>query len=200
MNDKNTNTNIASDKASRMLELRRIIKKKKPVFLRQDFQIKKLQTKWRKAKGIHSKMRRKMAGHILMPNPCFGSPKAVRGLNANGRRDILVNNVNDIANVKNGCCAVIASGVGLRKKLDIAKKAAASGIAVSNLTDVNAFIKNTEEMMKKKKDGKKKTKEQITAQKADEASKAKKDQEKTAEEKAREEKELKRKTLEGRHN
>ena len=55
-------------------------------------------------------------------------------------------------------------------------------------------------MMKKKKDGKKKTKEQITAQKADEASKAKKEADRTAEEKAKDEKELKRKTLEGRHN
>ena len=105
-----------------MLKLRKKIKKKKPIFIRQDFQVKKLKKKWIKAKGIHSKMRRKMAGHILMPNPGFGSPRAVRGLNKDGLLDVIVSNVNDLAKVKSGCCAVISRGVGMKKRIEIASR------------------------------------------------------------------------------
>ena len=44
----------------RLLELRKRIKRKKPEFIRQDAHKKKsLESKWRKPKGLHSKMREK---------------------------------------------------------------------------------------------------------------------------------------------
>ncbi|MBS3108601.1 50S ribosomal protein L32e [Candidatus Woesearchaeota archaeon] len=171
----------------KMLELRSIIKKKKPVFLRQDFQIKKLKKKWIRAKGIHSKIRQSMAGHISMPNPGFGSPKIVRGLNHNGLREVLVHNVNDLLNVKEGCCAVIGKTVGMKKRLDIAKKAVELKINISNVENPNEFVKNAEDSIKKKKENTKKGKpdKKIAEKKTEEKKQTKE-----------EEKELKKKVLE----
>ncbi|MBS3095242.1 50S ribosomal protein L32e [Candidatus Woesearchaeota archaeon] len=138
-----------------MLELRAKIKGKKPNFLRQDFQIKKLKKTWRKAKGIHSKMRRKMAGHILMPNPGFGSPRIVKGMNSDGLREIIVYNAKDLENVKDGYCAVISRNVGMRKRIMIASKAKGLGMKIANISEIDGFLSNAENEMKKRREKKK---------------------------------------------
>ena len=49
-----------------LLELRRAMKRKKPDFIRQDSHKKAgLGAKWRKPKGIHSKMRKKHKGKYV---------------------------------------------------------------------------------------------------------------------------------------
>lgn len=182
MNNKNVND---------MLELRARLKRKMPHFIRQDFQIKKLKTKWIKAKGIHSKMRRKMAGHIAMPHPGFGSPKIVRGLNSEGLKEIMVNNVDELARVTQGYCAVISKTVGLKKKIGIIKKAVEMKIKISNVKDAELFIKSSDDALKKRKEEKKSRKENKSKQK--EHAKKDAEQKKISKE---EEKELKKKILE----
>jgi|SRR3989344_1992785 len=181
-----------------MLDLRRRLKKKKPHFLRQDFQIKKLKTKWIKAKGIHSKMRRKMAGHIAMPHPGFGSPRIARGLNAQGLKEIIVLNSNDLDKVGTGCCAIIGGNVGLRKRVEIARKASEMKIKLGNISD--DFIKNVEEMIKKRNEEKKVKKEKKISSKkeTEDKSKAKENEDRIEKEKKEEEKEIKKKVLEKR--
>lgn len=181
-----------------MLDLRKRLKKKKPHFLRQDFQIKKLKTKWIKAKGIHSKMRRKMAGHIAMPHPGFGSPRLARGLNAQGLKEIIVLNLNDLEKVSVGCCAVIGGNVGLKKKFEIARKAGEMKIKVSNIS--NDFIKNVEDMIKKKNEEKKARKEKkiLSKKEIEDKRKAKENEDKIEKGKQEEEKEMKKKVLEKR--
>ena len=82
------------------LSLRKVIKKKKPKYSRQDSHKKaKLGDKWRKPKGIQSKMRLHKRGYKRSPEVGFGSPKSVRGLSPEGFEIIHVNSLSDIGKI-----------------------------------------------------------------------------------------------------
>ena len=146
------------------LKLRNSIKRKKPSFLRQDaHKMKRLKHKWRKPKGSDSKMRWGVKGYRRCVQVGWGSPKAARFLNREGKMEILVNCLQDIENMdpKDGC-AILASGLGQKKKVEIVKKCTQKGISIGNLKDPEVFLKKNEEGLaekKKKKEEKAKVKE-----------------------------------------
>ncbi len=121
---------------AKLLELRKKLKSRKPDFLRQDwhkYKRFKNDPKWRKPRGLHSKMRRKFKGKPKMPDPGYGSPKAVRGLHPSGYEEVLVYNVKDVEKVDKERQAIrIASTVGTRKRMEIIKKAEELGIKILN--------------------------------------------------------------------
>lgn len=116
------------------LKLRSKIKRKKPDFVRKRGKIlKRLGEKWRRPKGIHSKLRKhkREAGH--MPHPGYGSPKLVKGLHPSGFEEILVFNFKDLEKIipeKQACR--IASSVGKKRRIEIMKKAEEMKIKVLN--------------------------------------------------------------------
>ena len=68
-----------------------------------------------------------------LPDPGYGSPAEVRGLNRDGYREVLVSNVGDLENVNpEEDVAIIASGVGKRKKLEIMELAHKKNIKIGN--------------------------------------------------------------------
>ena len=94
---------------------------------------KRLDDVWRKPKGRHNKLRRQIRAKGPLPRPGYGSPAAVRGLHPCGLTDILVQNEGMLAALDPGVDAVrIAAGVGMRKKLEIQKKAMEAGFRVLN--------------------------------------------------------------------
>lgn len=119
----------------KLLKLRKRMKKKKPEFKRQEsFRQKRLGSKWRRPRGRHSKLRieRKVRGKI--PKPSYSSPKAVRGLNRKGFREVRVFNLKDLKGLDPGKEAIIIGGsVGKAKREEIIKKAKSLKITVSNL-------------------------------------------------------------------
>lgn len=117
-----------------MLRLRGGIKKKKPKFKRQEwFKKKSLGEGWRKPRGLHSKLRMHERARGAHPKPGYGSPSEVRGLDREGYREIIVSNTNDMEKIKKEEeRAVIASGVGKKKRLEILEYAEKKGIRVSN--------------------------------------------------------------------
>ena len=108
-------------------------------FLRQDYMRhsklgknrKKLQ-KWRRPKGIHSKMRRQRKGYPVSPSVGYKRPKTERN-KINGHMPILINNLNDLGKIKKDCIAVLSGNVGARKKIEIIKKAEEMKIKILNL-------------------------------------------------------------------
>ena len=81
-----------------LIELRKAIKEKKPIFIRQDNpKRKKLSYKWRKPKGIHSKIRHHFKGRRKMPSPGYKSPAAVRGFHSSGLKIVYVFTPTDVA-------------------------------------------------------------------------------------------------------
>lgn len=90
---------------------------------------KKLQV-WRRARGMHSKIRRMRRGYPVMPMIGYGSKKAEAG-KVQGLVPILVHNVNELSKLTKNNIAIIAH-VGARKKLEILKKADEMKIKIAN--------------------------------------------------------------------
>ena len=124
------------DEKARLLRLRARLKRKKPKFLRQEwwrFPKFKNDPKWRRPKGIDSKMRLKKKGKPRSPSIGWGSPKAVRGLHPSGYEEVLVHNVKELEKIDPARQAArIAGTVGARKRELIIARAKELGIKVLN--------------------------------------------------------------------
>ncbi|RDD52221.1 50S ribosomal protein L32e [Nanoarchaeota archaeon NZ13-N] len=120
-----------------LLRIRKRIKREKPDYLRPYWWTKlRLRNKmdsWRRPKGIHSKMKFKEKGKQPLVEVGYGSPREVRGLLGNGKRPVIVHNVEELERLnKEKEVAVIASEVGKRKRIEIIKKAQELGIEILN--------------------------------------------------------------------
>ncbi|HPS91491.1 MAG TPA: 50S ribosomal protein L32e [Methanothrix sp.] len=119
--------------AERLLKVRTRQKSKKPEFNFHDSHKKKrLGTSWRKPRGLHNKLRQQVAAKGKLVRVGYGSPKAVRGFHPCGLPEMLVNNVAELEKAQ-GAVVRIASGVGMKKRLEIQTKAAEAGIKILNL-------------------------------------------------------------------
>ena len=176
-----------------LLEVRRELKERKPVFIRQDNPKRmKLNDKWRKPKGIHSKIRHKFKGRRKMPSPGFKSPSLVKGLHSSGLKIVNVSSVEDLSRIKKESeGAVISKSVGAKKRFEIFKKAKELDITILNL-NVDEHIKKIENFInsKKKKESKEAKKEETkekpakeTKEKKEEISKEMTDEQKKEAEK-----------------
>ena len=112
-------------------------KRKKPRFLRKDWHKcirlggAKKNRVWRKQKGRHGKLRQKWKSHTKMPSIGYGSPNEIRG-KIMGMNPVMVNNMNDLMNVGKDQIAIISGKVGMKKKVEMAKKALTMNIKFSN--------------------------------------------------------------------
>lgn len=173
----------------RLLKQRKQVKAKKPYFIKQD-SIKKVEVKqrWRRPKGLHSKQRLGRRGHMRCVSPGYGSPKAVYGLHPSGLKTVLVYSIDDIENIDAKTQgAIIAKGVGLRKRIGLVNKAKEKGITILNIKDVNKYLEEIDKNLKERKDNKKSKEEEKTKNKKDAAEKSKEKKEKKLDEKLSEE-------------
>ncbi len=143
-----------------LLKLRKSIKRRKPRFTRQDSHKKgEIKAKWRRPKGIQSKMRLKIRGYKRSVSAGWGSPKKVRGLHSSGLKNEMVFSVKGLDQIDPKTAGITISGaVGQRKRLEIVKKAKELSIMVLNIKDTDKFLKDFEEKQKKTKEEKEKTK------------------------------------------
>ncbi len=146
-----------------LLELREKIKDMKPNFIRQDYQRRKRlgrKLKWRKPKGIHSKIRHHFKGRRKMPSPGYKSPVEVKGLHVTGLKMVRVFSAGDLNSIKKDEGIIISKNVGIKKRLGILKKAKEMNIRVLN-SNAEEAIKKIEDFIssKKKKEAKEERKE-----------------------------------------
>jgi len=117
-------------------EIRKLMemRKRKPRFIRQQlWQFKKLDDKWRRPRGRHSKQRRHYKYRPPLPRIGYGTPKKVRGLHPSGFRERMVYNVRDLEGIDPEKEAVRIGGtVGRKKREEIIAKADEMGIRVLN--------------------------------------------------------------------
>ena len=164
----------------------------KKEFTRQDAHKKvRLGNKWRRPKGLHSKMRIGFKGYNKSVSIGYGNPKSTRGLDKSGLKLIIIKSLKDLENIdaKKECIAV-AKTIGIRKKVEILKHTMKKGIKVVNVKDVNKFLENVEEKIKKSKEEKEKLRKEKEAKKKEKEKKKTIEEkvEKTDEEKKEEEK------------
>jgi large subunit ribosomal protein L32e len=118
----------------RLLKLKKKLKQGKPSFKRQeqDFET-RLRKTWRKPKGRKSDLRRKFKGRGSRPSPGHGSPRAVKGLNRLGLREVRVFSIKELDSLDPKTHSVIiGSSVGRRKRLEILSRAGELGLRVEN--------------------------------------------------------------------
>lgn len=157
--------------------------KKKPPFVRQKAaKFKRLSKKWKKPKGRQSKMRRGFRGHRNVVAVGYGSPKKLSKL-----RDIFVSSIKDLENIKENSTIIIASELGKRKRVELLDKAKEMKLKISNIKDVDSYIKKIQDRLIKKRE-ESKTKAEEKKIKKEEALKKKEDKEKQEVEKKEEEK------------
>ena len=131
-----------------LLEMRNELKKKKPEFIRQDYQkTLRLKRHWRHPEGMHSKMRLKLRGNRRQPSIGFSSPSAVKNLTPLGYKIIIVHSVSQLAKINEPI--TIASDVGMKKRIEIAKKAKASKLI---LTHYSQRYKKTKPLLEEAKE------------------------------------------------
>ncbi|OPY31454.1 MAG: 50S ribosomal protein L32e [Methanomassiliicoccales archaeon PtaU1.Bin124] len=117
-----------------LLEKRREMSDHRPNFFRQEWhRYQKLEGKWRKPRGLHSKQRRHYGYRLTVVSIGFRGPAAVRGLHSSGFQEVMVYNPDQLEGVDPKVQAVRIGGtVGGRKRNAIITKADEIGIRVLN--------------------------------------------------------------------
>lgn len=124
--------------------------KRRKKFLRQEhFRYKKLKKKWRRPKGRQSKMRLGKKGKPKKASYGYGSQKVLRGL-VHGFTPVYVANQKDLEKIKTSEAIIISSDVGLKKVLEISKKADELGIRLLNVKKIKRAKKLLEEIERKR--------------------------------------------------
>ena len=143
-------------------------------FLRQNVGKKKLKVKWRNPTGIHSKLRLNKAGHRKKPSPGFRAPKKERVAKIS-----LIKNLNDLINAKSSI--LISSKLGLKKKIEVLKRAKEMKLNVLNVKNIDEFINKSNEVLEKRRQEKKKKETEKKKSKEKSVKEAKKKSEKDQE-------------------
>ena len=123
-----------SDDEVEALAKRAAISGRRPAFKRQEwFRYSKLGEKWRKPKGIHSKMKRQLKRRPPMVDIGYRGPAAVRKLHPSGFGEVMVYNVEGLEGIDPKTQAARIGGtVGTKKRIAIEDRADELGIRVLN--------------------------------------------------------------------
>lgn len=145
-----------------LLEIRKKIKGKKPVFIRQDAHKKpKIGWKWRRPKGIHSKMRLRKKGYRRCVEIGWGTNKKIKNFDKSGLKIRLISSIKDLNDINPDTEGIIISKrIGLKKRIPLLKKTEEMKIRVLNVKDVAKYLKEVEESIKKRKEKRKKIKKE----------------------------------------
>ncbi|MCD6522855.1 MAG: 50S ribosomal protein L32e [Candidatus Diapherotrites archaeon] len=111
------------------------MEKKKPSFKRQYSSYKKrgkVQTSWRKPRGIDSKQRKHKKAKGAHPRVGYGSPRVTRGMHPKGKHEVLVRNMKDVESLNKDVLVRISATVGEKKRKEIIAICEKKGIEVIN--------------------------------------------------------------------
>ena len=131
------NRNQASDAKSNrahLLKVRKNIKARTPEFRRfESWRYVRIHSPWRKPKGIDNHMRLSVKGWPHLVRVGYRVPKEVRYLHPSGYRDVLVHNLVELEQLSPVTDAArLASGLGRKKRIELAKRARELGLRILN--------------------------------------------------------------------
>ena len=119
-----------------LLDLRYDMSHKRVKFYRQEwFRFSRLGQKWRRPRGIHSKMRRHYKYRPNVVSIGYRGLRDVRGYHPSGFKEVLIWNTDDLDRIDPATEAIrIGGSVGAKKRTAIQAKADTLGIRVLNRT------------------------------------------------------------------
>ena len=125
---------VMDNETKQAMVIRKEKKAVQPPFKRQEwYRYKRLGTSWRRARGIHSKVRKGLKYRAKKVKIGFRGPRISRELHPSGFREVMVHNVNDLSKIDPKIeAARIAGTVGGRKRKAIIENADDMGIKVFN--------------------------------------------------------------------
>ena len=123
-----------NEEAQKALSKRNAANRKRPAFKRQNwFRYKRLGQKWRRPRGMHSKMRTRRKYRPPVASISYRGPAAARGLHPSGFAEVVVHRPADLEAIDpQREAARIAATVGDRKREVIETRAAELKIRVLN--------------------------------------------------------------------
>jgi len=129
-----TEISKASQVQRQRVKLRRRVKTNKPEFQGQEvWRYKRIRDRWRRPRGVDSKMRMNTKGWPKMVNVGYGGPKTARHLHSSGYAEVLIHNLRQIDGLDPTRQAVrIAHDVGGKKRREIITRAKEKRLHVFN--------------------------------------------------------------------
>jgi large subunit ribosomal protein L32e len=126
----------------KLLEIKKSIARKRPKFVRDEsYKRKEVGPSWRRPRGQCSKVRRCKAGHMSMVKNGYRGPKAVRFALLSGLVPVRVSTLSDLESLdKTLHTVIIASQVGIRKKMILLDACAKKGLSCNNIKNPQQFI------------------------------------------------------------
>ena len=113
-----------------------VVKKRTKSFVRfHSERFKRLDSSWRKSRGIDNRQRRRFKGTQPMPKIGYGSDNSTKHLLPNGFYKFRVRSKDDIDLLlmhNQKYCAELASGLSTRTRRDVVRRAAQLGVRVVN--------------------------------------------------------------------
>jgi len=149
----------------RLIEVRREVKARKPTFVRSYFSRKKnLKKCWRKADGLHNKIRLCHRGQPSRVEVGYGSPREVSGLSREGLLFVPVANVSQLKDMDSKSqIVVMSSTVGNKKRMVILSEAKKMGLKVYNYKDVDKKMDLITQTLKDSKENSENVKRRVQA-------------------------------------
>lgn len=143
-----------------LLSLKKKIKARLPAFKHPDWQKRKeVGTRWRRPRGLHSKMRHGVHGRPASVNPGYRTPAEIRGFTSSGLLPVLAYTLSDLSKVdakKNG---VIIGSIGDKAKVVLLQACKEKGFNVLNVKNVDASLKDIADKFLARKETKKQSKQ-----------------------------------------
>jgi len=146
----------------KLLEERKRLKASKPTFVHGMFgKRKRIKSPWRDPRGTRNKVGLQNAGRRKVVKIGYKMSEAVRHLTPEGLKVAMVSNLREIEMIDpKKQAAMIRSSVGLKKRIDILKKAEEKKIKILNFRDPAKFIE--EKLTQREEERKEKQKKKAT--------------------------------------
>jgi len=146
MTEPETSTALEAQKAK--VKQRKRVKANKPEFQGQEvWRYKRIRNRWRRPRGVDSKMRQNVKGWPKTVNVGYGGPKGSRFLHPSGYEEVLVHNFTEIEGLNVEIQAIrIAHTVGGKRRMEILTKAKEKGLHILNPRELKEAREESEEV------------------------------------------------------
>jgi len=142
--------------AKELLEKRKGLKKKKPLFIRKDiYKKKKLGKSWRKPRGLDNKQRLCKRGVAKIISSGYRAPAEIRGLHNSGLTPVIVSSMSQIASLTKEQGIILSAKLGNGKRQMLIEEIKKKNLKLLNM-DADKTIEKIQAKLKQRQAQKKK--------------------------------------------